>query len=121
MGRCVPGWAVFVTAPVVVFLTICSYYAYTRHYRTVSGYAAGSPVDSAVATPELTAQWTRKKYIVPEGEIIATIPQVVIGGDTLLRDNPVCYPVRDLNGDRETPAVEFTVPLPVSTPLQTPK
>jgi CHAT domain-containing protein len=30
----------------VVFLTICSYYAYTRHYRAVSGNAAGSPVDS---------------------------------------------------------------------------
>src|SRR5579864_864888 len=48
MGRRVPGWAGFVAAPVVVFLTICSYYAYTRHYRTVSGNAAGSPVDSAV-------------------------------------------------------------------------
>ncbi len=48
MGRRVPGWAGFAAAPVVVFLTICSYYAYTRHYRTVSGNAAGSPVDSAV-------------------------------------------------------------------------
>jgi tetratricopeptide (TPR) repeat protein len=48
VGRRVPGWAGFVAAPVVVFLTICSYYAYTRHYRTVSGNAAGSPVDSAV-------------------------------------------------------------------------
>ena len=36
----------FVAAPVVVFLTICSYCAYTRH-RTVSGNAAGSAVDSA--------------------------------------------------------------------------
>src|SRR6202171_1895106 len=48
MGRHVPGWAGFVAAPVVVFLTICSYYAYTRHHRTVSGDVAGSPVDSAV-------------------------------------------------------------------------
>jgi CHAT domain-containing protein len=48
MGRRVPGWAGFVAAPVVVFLTICSYYAYTFHYRTVSGNAAGSPIDSAV-------------------------------------------------------------------------
>jgi len=48
MGRRVPGWAGFVAAPVVVFLTICSYYAYTRHYRTLSSNAAGSPVDSAV-------------------------------------------------------------------------
>ena len=48
MGRRVPGWAGFVAAPVVVFLTVFSYYAYTRHYRMVSGNAAGSPVDSAV-------------------------------------------------------------------------
>ena len=48
MGRRVPGWAGYVAAPVVVFLTICSYYAYSHHYRTVSGKAARSPVDSAV-------------------------------------------------------------------------
>ena len=48
MGRRVPEWVGFVAAPVVVFLTICSYYAYTRHYRTVPGKATGSPVDSAV-------------------------------------------------------------------------
>ena len=48
MGRRVPGWAGFVAAPVVVFLAICSYYAYIRHYRTVSGNPAGSPNDSAV-------------------------------------------------------------------------
>ena len=48
MGRRVPGWASIVVAPVVVFLTICSYYAYTRHYRTALGNAAGSPIDSAV-------------------------------------------------------------------------
>src|SRR5580658_3295103 len=48
MGRRVPGWAGYVAAPVVVFLTICSYYAYTRHYRAVSGNATGSPINSAV-------------------------------------------------------------------------
>ena len=32
----------------MVFLTLCSYYAYTCHYRTVSGNAAGSSADSAV-------------------------------------------------------------------------
>jgi CHAT domain-containing protein len=48
VGRRVPGWAGFVAAPLVVFLTICSYYAYTRHYGTVSGNATGSPVDSAI-------------------------------------------------------------------------
>jgi CHAT domain-containing protein len=48
MRRRVPGWAGFVAAPVVVFLTICSYYAYTRHDRTVSGNVPGSSIDSAV-------------------------------------------------------------------------
>ena len=56
MGRRVPGWAGFVAAPVVVFLTICSYYAYTRHYRTVSGNATGSPVDSAVLQQSIDPQ-----------------------------------------------------------------
>ena len=46
MARRVRAWAGFVAAPVVVFLTICSYCAYNRH-RTVSGNAAGSAVDSA--------------------------------------------------------------------------
>ncbi len=63
-------------------------------------------------TPELEAQWAKKKFIVPENDITCVIPQVVIGGDTLLRDNPVCYPVRDLDGEHETPAVEVMVPLP---------
>ena len=73
-------------------------------------------LDMDDATPELAAQWSRRKHIVPEGDILCVIPQVVIGGDTLLRDNPVCYPVRDFKGERETPAVEVTIPLPVSTP-----
>src|SRR6202166_49241 len=47
VGRRVPGWASFVVAPVVVFLTICSYYAYTRHYRTALGNAAGIRLTSA--------------------------------------------------------------------------
>lgn len=66
-------------------------------------------------TPELASQWTKRKYIVPEGDITSVIPRVVIGSDTLLRDNPVCFPVRDMKGERETPAVEVTIPLPVST------
>lgn len=48
MGRRVPVWAAFVAAPIVALLTICSYYAYTRHYRTVSGNATRSSADSAV-------------------------------------------------------------------------
>jgi hypothetical protein len=51
---------------------------------------------------------------VPEADIVAIIPNTVIGGETLLRDNPVCYPVRDMHGEREIPAVEVTIPLPVS-------
>ena len=47
MVRRVPVWVGFVAASVVVFLTICFYYAYTRSHRTVSGNAAGFPVDSA--------------------------------------------------------------------------
>jgi hypothetical protein len=70
-------------------------------------------LDMDDATPELAAQWTKRKHIIPEGDILCLIPQVVIGGDTLLRDNPVCYPVRDLKGERETRAVEVTIPLPV--------
>ena len=72
-------------------------------------------------TPELEAQWTKKKFIVPENDITCIIPQVVIGGDTLLRDNPVCYPVRDLDGEHETPAVEVMVPFPASAAPQTQK
>jgi hypothetical protein len=69
-------------------------------------------------TPALEAQWTRKKFIVPENDIVCIIPRTVIGQETLLRDNPVCYPVRDLHGEREIPAVEVTVPLPVAQSSQ---
>jgi hypothetical protein len=64
-------------------------------------------------TPQLEAQWTKKKFIVPEGDILCIIPSTVIGGETLLRDNPVCYPVRDMHGEREIQAVEVTISFPV--------
>ena len=48
------------------------------------------------ATPQQEAQSTKKKHIVPEGEISGLIPTVLIGRDTLLRDNPICYPVQNL-------------------------
>jgi hypothetical protein len=65
-------------------------------------------------TPEQQAHWTNKKHIVAEGEIICLIPSVVIGRDTILRDNPVSYPVSDgMGGVRETPAVTLMVALPV--------
>jgi len=69
-------------------------------------------------TPQLESQWTKKKFIVPEGDILCIIPSTVIGGETLLRDNPVCYPVRDMDGEREIPAVEVTIPFPVSSTHQ---
>jgi hypothetical protein len=66
-------------------------------------------------TPELLVQWTNKKHIVPEQDIVALIPSVPIGRDTLLRDNPVCCPVRDLKrGEWETPAITVTVAVPLS-------
>jgi hypothetical protein len=67
------------------------------------------------ATPELDARWTNKKIIVPEGDLVSLIPSVPIGRDTLLRENPVCCPVRDLKrGEWETPAITVTVAIPIS-------
>ena len=66
-------------------------------------------------TPELVAQWTNKKHIVHEEDIVASIPSVPIGRDTLLRDNPISCPVRDMKrGEWETPAITVTVAIPVS-------
>ena len=65
--------------------------------------------------PELVAQWTNKKHIVHEEDIVASIPSVPIGRDTLLRDNPISCPVRDMKrGEWETPAITVTVAIPVS-------
>jgi hypothetical protein len=66
------------------------------------------------ATPQQEAQSTKtkKKHIVPEGEISGLIPTVLIGRDTLLRDNPICYPVQNLREVVEIPAVTVSVALP---------
>jgi hypothetical protein len=70
-------------------------------------------------TPALEAQWTRRKYIVPENDIRCSIASTFIGQETLLRDNPVCYPVsHGLHGDSEIPAVQVTVPFPVNQSSQ---
>jgi hypothetical protein len=72
-------------------------------------------LDMDDATPELNARWTNKKIIVPEGDVVSLIPAVPIGRDTLLRENPICCPVRDLKrGEWETPAIVVTVAVPVS-------
>jgi len=66
-------------------------------------------------TPELVAQWTNKKHIVHEEDIVSSIPSVPVGRDTLLRDNPISCPVRDLKrGEWETPAITVTVAVPLS-------
>ena len=72
-------------------------------------------LDMDNATPEINARWTNKKIIIPEGDVVALIPSVPIGRDTLLRENPVCCPVRDLKrGEWETPAITVTVAVPFS-------
>jgi hypothetical protein len=47
--------------------------------------------------------------------VVSLIPGVPIGRDALLRENPVCCPVRDLKrGEWETPAITVSVAVPVS-------
>jgi hypothetical protein len=73
-------------------------------------------LDMDDATPEQQNYWTGKKHIVHEEDVIAAISSVVTGADTILRDNPVSYPVQDLQrGYWETPAVTVTVPIPAAT------
>jgi hypothetical protein len=64
------------------------------------------------ATPEQKDHWTNKKHIVHEEEIMSKLPSVLIGSDTLLRDNPISFPVSDGRTERDTPAVTVTVSLP---------
>jgi len=66
------------------------------------------------ATDELNARWTNKKLLVHEEDIVSAIPSVPIGRDSLLRENPVCCPVRSFKGEWETPAIMVTVAIPVS-------
>ena len=74
-------------------------------------------LDMDDATAELQQQWTNKKHIVHEEDIIAAIPSTVIGGDTILRDNPVSFPVQDAErGEWDTPAATITVAVP-ATPM----
>lgn len=64
-------------------------------------------------TSEQKAHWTNKKHIVHEEDIMSSIPSVVIGAETILRDNPISYPVHDLKkGERDTPAITVTIPVP---------
>src|SRR5579864_1701613 len=63
-------------------------------------------LDMDDATPELVAHWINKKHLVHEEDITCAIASVPIGRDTLLRDNPISCPVRDMKrGEWETPAI----------------
>ena len=68
-------------------------------------------------TPELERAWTKRKHIVHEEDIIAHIPSMVIGGDTLLRDNPICFLVHNGKETVEIPAVTVSVALPMQHPV----
>ena len=66
------------------------------------------------ATPEQEKYWTNRKHIVHEEDIIGSVPSVVIGADTILRDNPISYPVHDAEGQREFQAITVTIAVPKS-------
>jgi hypothetical protein len=69
-------------------------------------------LDMDDATPAQQTHWIGKKHIVHEEEIISAIPSIVIGADTILRDNPISYPVQDLKtGYSEGRAITVTVPV----------
>ena len=64
-------------------------------------------------TPEQQAAWTNRKHIVHEEDIMSKLSVEFIGADTILRDNPVSYPVHDLGkGEWDTPAVTITISVP---------
>jgi hypothetical protein len=71
-------------------------------------------LDMDDATPEQEAFWISKKHIIPEEDIISKLTTVFIGADTLLRDNPISYPVQDRPGElRDTPAITVTISVPM--------
>lgn len=73
-------------------------------------------VDMDDATPQQETQWTKKKMIVPERDITSLMGSVLIGRDTLLRDNPICFPIQNGLEITEIPAVSVSVPLPLPAP-----
>ena len=71
-------------------------------------------VDMDDATSDQSAHWINKKHIVHEEDIMSKLSSVFIGGDTILRDNPISFPVKDGRTEQDTPAITVTVPLPTS-------
>jgi len=78
-------------------------------------------VDMDDATPEQEAHWTKKKHIVPETAFSCIVGSVLIGRETLLRDNPVCFPVQNGREVQEIPAVTLSIALPVPIENDLPK
>lgn len=71
-------------------------------------------VDMDDASAEHQKHWIGKKHIVHEEDICSRLAAEFIGADTLLRDNPISYPVSDgKDGPREIPAITVTISLPV--------
>jgi hypothetical protein len=71
-------------------------------------------VDMDNATDEQKKHWIGRKHIVHEEDIRSGMGSELLGADTLLRDNPISYPVNDgKDGLREMPAVTVTVSMPV--------
>ena len=73
------------------------------------------------STPALDTAWLNKKHIVHETDIFCGLPSVFIGRETLLRENPVSFPVRNRNGLSEVPAAMISVALPVAVKDMTAK
>ena len=71
-------------------------------------------LDMDDVTPEQQASWTNKKHILHEEDIVAKLSSVLIGADTLLRDNPLSYPVQDGKGLFDTRAISVAIAVPVS-------
>jgi hypothetical protein len=72
-------------------------------------------LDMDESTPEQQSHWINKKHIIHEEDIVSSIPKVVLGADTILRDNPVAYPVLDgTRGTYEISAITATVAVPSS-------
>jgi len=59
-----------------------------------------------------------KNISFPSGNLSCLITSVLIGRDTLLRDNPISYPVQNGRAVEEIPAVTVSIALPVPQPVE---
>ena len=62
------------------------------------------------ATPQHEQQWVNKNDYSRSGTFLCLMSSVVIGADTILRDNPICYPVQQTKGTREFEAIIGAIP-----------